>query len=343
MTSDPTSRAMASELVETINDSWKTQVIRAAVELGLAEALDNGPAGTHQLAKMTKTHEPFLRRLLRAMVSLDLCREDPGGVFELTSRGRLLRADDPNSVRSWCLWWGGDFWPLWGSLADCIRTGESARQRLGVGEGFSRLDSDPARAAVFHQAMLELTRLAVPELLDNYDYSRHQRIADVGGGQGELLAAILERNPACTGILFDLPHALANAQAFLHDKGVEARCELVAGDFFNTALPPADLLLLKSVLHDWTDERAIELLKSCRKAAGDSGRLLVIEPVLPERMEANPDHRRLARADLNMLLAHGACERTLSDLGRLLKAGGFSLEQVHSTRGHFSLIEASPA
>ncbi|MBL8792552.1 MAG: methyltransferase domain-containing protein [Planctomycetia bacterium] len=329
-----------SRLLEIINSSWQTQVVHVAAELRLAELLANGPKTATQLAEAAGAHAPALHRLLRAMSTLDLCREQENGAFELTPLGTLLTGDHPQSLRCWALWWGQHLWPVWGNLLYSVRTGRSARALLTGTTGFAHLERDPEAAAIFNRALVELTRLACKHIVRAYDFSSLGRVVDVGGGYGELLAAILHANSTARGILFDLPHALEGARAHFQQAGLTERCEFLSGNFFEEVPAGATAYLLKSVLHDWDDERCRQILGCCRRALRPEARLLVIEQVLPQRLDSSPSHQALARSDLNMLVAHAAGERTQAEFDQLLHSAGFAIARIAPAGATWSVIEA---
>ena len=178
-----------------ITSNWMSQAIYVAAELRIADLLAGRPKTSEELAAATGTHAPSLHRLLRALTTIEMCSEREDGSFELTAAGSMLRSDSASSLRSWALYAGGYQWPIWGHLLDSVKTGESARKLVTGNKAFEHVERDPAVAALFNQAMLEFTRLISQEVVRAYDFSRLRRIVDVGGGYGELLAAILQANP----------------------------------------------------------------------------------------------------------------------------------------------------
>lgn len=334
--------AAREQVLGLINAAWTTQVVHACCTLGLPELLADGPADAESLARCSGSHAPSLQRLLRALASLGLCAEGEDGRFVLTDAGALLRADAPESLQAWALLTGGPQWARWGELAHSVRSGRSHRQRHGGQDDFGALGIDPAAAALFHRAMTELTRRVAAQVLSVVDLAAARCIVDVGGGSGELLAQVLQAWPAARGVLFDLPHALAGAEAVLGRAGVRERCEQVSGSFFD-GVPAGDTLLLKSVLHNWDDARCGRLLARCRAALDRGARLLVIERVLPGHMAAVPQHRAVTRSDLNMLVALSGRERCLAEFDALLAASGFALQRVLPTAGEFQVLEACAA
>ena len=327
-------------LLGLINANWTTQAIHAACVLKLPDLLGSGTHTLAALAQATGCHAPSLNRLLRALVTLDLCIERDSAEFELSPLGELLRDDASQSLRAWALLVGGVHWTRWGELEQSVRTGTSHRLRHGGQDGFEHLQADPAAAALFHRAMIEMTRRVAADVVRTVDFSRSRLIVDVGGGSGELVATVLAAHPAARGVLFDLPHAIDAADTVFSRLGVANRCERVAGSFFDTVPAGGDTYLLKSVLHNWDDERCVELLRQCRRAMAPQARLIVVERIVPERLGTSSNDRAVARSDLNMLVALSGRERTAAQFGTLLDAAGLMLKAITPTPGEFQVLEA---
>jgi orsellinic acid C2-O-methyltransferase len=332
----------ASEFLELVNHGSMVHAAHAAAELRIPDLLASGPKHVDELARATGSHAPSLHRLLRALASLELCTEREDGSFALTPTGSLLRTDAPNSLRSWILWWRKYQWPLWGNLLYSVRTGESARKLVTGIEGFGHVEHDVETAAVFNRAMAELTRLVATEVVHAYDFAGMRRIVDVGGGYGAMLAAVLEAHRGAYGVLFDLPHAIDGARSCLANAGLTERCEVIAGSFFDSVPGGGDAYLLKAVIHDWNDERATVVLRNCRRAIPPDGKLLLVERIMPVRVEASSLHRAIARADLNMLVGLGGRERTEEEFRALLHSSSFSVRRVVATALEYSVIEGVP-
>jgi hypothetical protein len=337
--SDP---ELARRLLEIAGSSWMTQAVFAAAELRIADHLAGGPKAAAELAALTETQELALNQLLRGLCALDVCEERSDGTFSITPMGAVLAEDAPYSVRAWVRHWGGSLWGPWGRLPDVVRTGESGRALASGTHDFEHLSSDPEVAANFNRAMVELTRVSATSIVETHDFSRYARVVDVGGGYGELVATILIAHPTVRGVLFDMPHAIDHAADHLRAKGVLDRCELVAGSFFESLPTGADAYVLKSVLHDWNDERCTAILATCRAAMTPPATLLVVERVMPDRMVASEEHAALARTDLNMLVALAARERTESGWRAILAGSGFEVIGVSPAGFGYSVIEATP-
>jgi SAM-dependent methyltransferase len=332
--------SLATRLQGIIVANWMSQATYAAAQLRLPDLLAEGPKTSAELAEASRSHAPSLLRLLHALATLEICQEREDGAFELTPMGALLRSDVPNSLRTWAILVGGPQWPLWGHLLHSVRTGESAREHLSGTQDFQHLARDAELAALFNQAMVELTRLVAQDVAQVYRFAGMTRIVDVGGGSGELLAAILQANPAARGVLFDMDHAREAGQRHLEALGLAERCEIVTGSFFEAVPGPAEAILLKSIIHDWGDDQSRAILDNCRRALVEGGKLLIIERLMPERLEPSPAHQAIARSDLNMLVGPGGRERTRAEFQALLASAGLSVSRVIPTASGFAIIEA---
>ena len=330
-------------LGDMITASWMSQAIYTAVSQGIPDLLEQGPARAERLAPLCSAQPDPLRRLMRALCSLGLCEESSEGTFALTATGTLLRSDKAGSVRDWVLAWGAD-WRYWGALADTIRTGRNAVKLTTGREHFDLLAEKPEAAAIFNRAMAQSTRAVADALAKAYDFSRFRTVADIGGGFGELLAAILRANVGLRGILLDLPHSIEGARKHLNAAGVADRCELISGSFFESVPGGADAYILKAIIHDWDDEHSIKILKNCRLAMNDTAKLLVAGRIIPQRLEATSEHRGFAMMDLTMMVLLGSRERSEEEFRRLLSAGGFKLVSCAiKLPGDRRLIEADCA
>jgi SAM-dependent methyltransferase len=329
----------ASRLLDIIGGSWMSQAVYVAAELRIADLLAGGPKRVDELAKAAGCHPPSLARLMRGLASLGICVEWEDGRFDLTPMGSLLRSDAPDSLRSWAIVWGKLQWPVWGNLLHSVRTGESARTLVLGTKGYEHLARDAEAATVFNRAMTEVTRLVANEVARVYDFSGARRIVDVGGGYGQLVTAILKAHPKARGVVVDMPHASEAAKLYARDAGVAERCEFVAGDFFESVPPGGDAYLLKSVLHNWNDEKSALILRNCGRAMPRGAKLLLVERIFPARLDVSPAHQAVARSDLNMLVGPGGHERTEVEFRNLLGAAGFTPVEVFATSTEFSIIE----
>jgi hypothetical protein len=317
-----------------------SQAIHVAATLGIADLLEDGPRSADELAEATGTHAPALYRLLRALASVGVFTEQNDGRFALTPLAEHLRTDAPGSVRAWAVQIGQPYhWTSWAYLLHSIRTGEAAFPKLHGTNVWEYRASRPEESAIFDAAMTGISAGAAEAVVGSYDFSEVGVLVDVGGGEGALFAAILKANPSLHGILFDQPHVVAGSGALLERMGVADRCEVVSGSFFDAVPDGADAYLLKSVIHDWDDAEAIQILGKCRAAVADTGRILVVEPVIRPGNEPDP----AKYMDLNMLVMLGGRERTADEFRSLLAKAGFRLADIVRAGGStYHIIEGTP-
>jgi hypothetical protein len=328
-------------LLRMTNAYQVSQAIHVAATLGIADLLEDGSKSADELAEATGTYAPTLYRLLRALASIGVFTEQSDGRFGLTPPAEYLRTDAPGSLRAWARLIGQpSFWASWGHLLHSVRTGEPAFPQLHGTNVWEHLAAHPEEGEIFDAAMTGHSAPVAEAVAQSYDFSGIGVLVDVGGGEGGLLAAILAANPALRGVLFDLPHVVVTAGALLKRAGVADRCEVVGGSFFETVPEGADAYLLKSIIHDWDDAAAIEILRTCRAAMANTGRLLVVERVIQPGNE--PDRAKFS--DLNMLVMLGGRERTADDFERLYTEAGFRVTSIVPTGSPpYNIIEGVPA
>ena len=325
---DQGSDQSVAALLRLVNGYRTTQAIHVAAKLGIADLLAAGPRTSDDLADATACHAPSLYRLLRALAAIDILHEEGGHVFSLAPLGEWLRSDIPESVAGWAAFIGEPYhWQAWGDMLHSVQTGETGFDHVHGTDPWTFRAQRPELSAGFDRAMSSLSRQLVASVLAAYDFGRFATVVDIGGGNGALLAAILSRYPAMRGVLFDQPHVVAGAAPLLQQAGVADRCEVVGGSFFEAVPSGGDAYILKSIIHDWDDERSVEILKVCRRAMTDDAALLLVERDLGPA-NARPDAKF---SDLNMLAATGGRERSAEEYAALYAASGFRFVDV--TRG----------
>jgi hypothetical protein len=238
-----------------------------------------------------------------------------------------------------------NFWRTWGELGHCVQTGGTAAALLfGPGDTFARYSADPGLARAFNAGMTVLSATVAGAVAAAYDFSGHSRVVDVGGGRGQLIAAILKANPKLRGVLFDLPGVVASAGDVLAEAELADRCEVVGGDMFEAVPGDGDLYVLSRVVHDWDDARATAILASCRRAmAGRPASLLLVERVLPDRIAQGLEAQAKSLSDLNMMVRTGGRERTEREFGALLGVVRLRLVRVIRTDTQVSIVVAKAA
>jgi hypothetical protein len=315
-------------------------LVSTAAEFGLADHLASGPKTSAELATLAGAHAPTLHRLLRGLARVELVRQEADGRFALTPLGEVLRRDVPNSLWGMARVWGSDLYALtWMRLPHSVRTGQSAQEFLYGMRQFDYLATQPEVASIFNEGQFAGTLAVADAVLEAYDLTPFGTIMDVGGGSGALATTLLKARPELRGIVFDLPFCEDGARAHFDAAGVADRCEFVGGDFFQAVPAGADAYLLKFILHDWEDAKCAQILSSCRAAIGPTGKLLLIESVLPPPGEPLTD---AVFSDLTMVVHTGGQERSAAEFEQLLQAAGFRLTRVVPTRAAQSIVEAVP-
>jgi O-methyltransferase domain/Dimerisation domain len=312
-----------------------TALLFVAAKLKLPDLLANGSRSSEDLADTLKAHAPTLRRLLRGLVALGIFSEEAGGRFQLTGLGTQLQSD--NARYSAAILNGEEYAPAWNNLFHSVMTGETAFDDAFGESPWTHRQKNARLNDCFNALLAHSTSAAVRSILEVCDFSRYRIVADVGGGQGTLLAAILKVHPALHGILFDQPHVVAAAGNVLQTAGVGGRCRIVEGNFFEKIPIEADAIILKSILHDWDDEKCLAILKNCHASLQAGQALLVVEKIMPDQVADNPG---IILGDLHMLAVTGGMERTADEYHRLFAAAGFKPEKIISTRGEHNILEA---
>ncbi len=310
-------------------------------DFGIADALGEAPATAAEVAARAGVNAEALGRIMRYAATFGVFEETGTGRFRHTVRSRLMRSDHPQSLRNY-LRLLGPCWPVFGALDHSLRTGRPAVEALAPGGGWEWLAANPHFAKIFDLAMASKGRADLAALLNGYDFSRFRSFADIGGGQGHLLRAVLDQVPDATGTLFDQPAVVESVRNRLGN-----RVSAVGGDFFKDPLPRADAYLLMHVIHDWDDERAAAILRNIRGVAPPDARLLLIEVLLPQTSRSVRESSGSGSSwpdflDFTMLAWTGGREHTRGEYERLLGAGGWHLERVVPTQSFMSVLEAAP-
>ena len=326
------------QLIRLFRGFWVSQAIYVAAELGLADLLADGPRTADDLAAAAGAHAPSLYRILRLLASEGVFAEAEDGRFELTPMATALRRDAGPPRLSVLFLGQGASWRAAGSLLHTARTGETAFARVHGAEFFEYYRQHPDERALFDQLMAANTTPAARAVAAAYDFSQIGTVVDVGGGRGALAVELLRAHPHLRGVVFDQPAVAAGAREAIAAAGLTGRCQAVGGDFFAAVPEGGDAYLLKFILHDWDDERAVAILRACRRAVPEDGRLLVVELLLP-RGNA-PSFAKTQ--DVNMLINLGGRERTEAEYGALYAAAGFDLTRVIPVQGELHVIEGVP-
>jgi hypothetical protein len=299
--------------------------------------LREGPQSADAIAESVGADPDAVYRLMRMLASRGVFTSQPNRRFALTPMGEALRTDAPDSMRGYVLFVGDPLhWEHWGQLSRSVLSGKCAIEELRGKPTFEWFEDVPELAAVFNDGMTSISKMETPTVVAAYDFSRFGSIVDVGGGHGLLLAEILRQSPNSKGILFDAESVVDGAPAVLEPAGVSDRCTVVGGSFFESVPAGGDAYVLKHIIHDWDDEKSVQILRNIRAAMNPGAKVLVVEAVVPD-----DDREHVSKLlDLEMLVAATGRERTEVEYAELLQRAGFRHTRTVATVGPASVVEA---
>jgi O-methyltransferase domain/Dimerisation domain len=319
----------STRVIDLIFGRWRSQILYTGVKWGVFDALASGPKSAIRVASELGVDAGMLYRLMRALGSLELLKEDNNQTFSLTPMGELLRRDHSHTLRGMTLWEEGPLtYSAWKHLPDLIKEGKQEGFVREFGRPlFEYLSQNPSHGEVFNEAMSSYSSSQTTwalEALEGYNFSGVSHLCDVGGGHGQMLCSFLAKHRHLKGTVLELSSVIENTDLLWADKmGVGDRCTYVAGDMF-TEVPPADAYMMKMILHDWNDEECMQILSNIYRAAPQNGRVFVIEHVIPD-----PDIPHFSKLfDIHMLVMLTGRERTTAEYAGLLERAGWQYLQT---------------
>jgi len=309
-----------------------SRALHIVANLAVADTLDDTPRTAAELATLAGANPEALSRVLR-LLSAHGIFDSHDGKFTHSSASRMLRTDHPQSMRDYVRMFGlSPFWESFDEMEHSVRTGLPAGEKVIAGGLWGYLREHPEASAIFNATMGTKAQVQIAAVLGAYDFSEFKLVGDIGGGRGHLLGAVLERVETAKGVLFDLPHVIADSAG-----ATSPRLIRQAGDFFKDKLPACDLYLVMEVIHDWSDAEAVSILKAIRRAAPSHAKLLLIEEMVPDA----PGPAWSKVLDIHMLVLIGGKQRTRAEYEALLDAAGFSLQREFDTGAGISILEAA--
>jgi ubiquinone/menaquinone biosynthesis C-methylase UbiE len=324
---------------ELMGSYVRAQLVYVAAKLGLADLTYERPRTVEDLAALVDVCPNALRRVMTSLVLLGVFERKENDSYQLAAGHEVLLSDHPHSIRSYVIVSGEVYYRAFAELLFSVMTGEPGCEVAFGQSFFAYLNAHPETFEHFNTHMSKRMRRDAEAAIAVYDFAPYTHVVDIGGGNGLFLSLLLQRYAHMQATLFDLPTACEQARRYLQQAGVAERCEVVSGDFFVDGLPRGrDLYLLSLILHDWDDEHAGRILKSCRRAMSDTSKLVLLEFVLQEQ---EPTERE-AREDLFMLVVTGGRERTAQQFRALFAQADLQLSRIVPTQGRRSVIEALP-
>jgi hypothetical protein len=333
--------AAASRLMEMTIGHWQGELLLQAAEMSLADKFTgNEPRTAKDLAAEYGMRHRELYRYLRALTGIGLLEFAGKDSFRLTDLGAALRTGAPGAARSAVIALVGDMVkPAWKVFDHGLFTGDTGFEKAHEKSLFEYLRDNPGMATFFSETMVGFHGREPPAVAEAYDFSGIGSLVDVGGASGNMLGHVLSRHPNVRGVLYDLPHVVADAPALLESHGVADRVQILGGSFFESVPAGHDAYLVSHIIHDWDDGENATILKNIREAMKPDGKLLIVEMVLPEGDE--PHMGKML--DMMMMLVPGGEERTLSEYAELLEPNGFRVTRVVPTASAVSVVEAVKA
>jgi O-methyltransferase domain len=329
-------------MAELLLGSRITMALPVVVARGIPDLLGDDAKSAAELSPHAGIPAPTRERLMRALVHLGVFREESEGRFGNTEMSAYLRRGADPSLRDVSLIMNDDaLLRAWRNLDRVLQTGEPIFAEVNGQTPFQYFASDPVRSENFAGLMRGMYGPEGPRVAAMFPFGRFGSLIDIGGGAGHILADILRAHPGVRGAVFDLPRTAEVARQFLLEQGLADRASVLEGDFFDAVPSGYDAYFVKSVLHDWNDDRSTAILENCRAAMPAHGRILVTEIVMEPGKPIGHPHRLI---DLEMMVSYGGKERTAREFGDLLVRAGFHLEQIHTIDGSFfSVVEGSKA
>jgi hypothetical protein len=310
--------------------------MRAALECNVADHLADGPKSVKDLARAANVNEDSLYRVLRALSTAGVFNELADHTFANTPASEVMRTDHPAKARDALVWMSSPFhFRTYSEFRHSVKTGDTCVEKAVGMPVFEYFPTHGETNREFNNAMTSISAMVVPEVLATYDFSGLGTLCDVAGGHGYLLTNILKKHSDLQGILFDLEHVVEGAKLRIAQMGLESRCTTASGDFFQS-VPAADSYIMKHIIHDWEEEKAILILRNCLKAMRGNGKVLLVESVLP-----GPNIPAMGKwIDLEMLAMPGGKERTEDEYRALLAKAGLKLNRAVLNKSPMALLEA---
>jgi hypothetical protein len=340
-TAAPQQMPPEAQIMQFASGAFVAQAVHTAAELRVADHLAGGPKTAAELAAVTETDERSLYRLLRALSSLGVFKETGDKTFANTPVSETLLSDSPTSQRDMVLMIGDpEHGRVISDMLYSVRTGKPAWEHVhGVPVFEYMFGPNKAFGDLFNKAMTSFSHASIAGVLLNYDFSGIGTLADIAGGHGHLLGAIMQQYPSMKGVLFEIAPVLEGAPAMLASYGVADRVDLVEGDFTAEIPVVADAYIMKHIIHDWYDDKCEKILGCIRSSMPDDARVLIVDAVIPPGNDPHPGKI----LDLEMLISPGGVERTEAEFDTLLTNSGFKMTRVIPTPSPVSIVEAVKA
>jgi hypothetical protein len=315
-----------NELINLIYSYRKAQLLYIAAKLRIADILLDGPLDYREISRKTVTHAGTLYRVLRALASFGIFKENKDKSFEITPYSRFLTKGHSSKINKIIIMRMEEYnWKPWGELLYSVKTGKSSFKKIFGMNLFEYLSKNPDASKIFNESMNIYSEMDADRLIRSYDFTGFNKIVDIGGGYGELLTKILNKYKKASGVLYDLPAVIKEIEESNKYTGNNTRIEIISGDFFKKVPAGCDLYILRKILHDWNDKHAIKILKNCYKTAERGSRILLVEEIMSNEVQ----NEKMWINDIHMMVqtVEGK-ERTEKEYRDLLDKVGYKVNTV---------------
>ncbi len=330
----------STEMLHLIRGLWISQSIYVAAKLRLPDLLKDGPKSSDELARVTRTDSRSLFRLLRALTSIGLFVQNDDTSFAVTDLGATLQEDSKDSLLPWALMaLNGEEPRAWSDLEHSVQTGGIAFNHVFGMNIWKYRAEHPEHAAIFDKSQSSTTNVLNRAIVEHYSFANIRNVVDIGGGYGSLIIILLKGNEHLQGLVFDLPHVAEKARMNIVRAGFSSRCDIVSGDVFDSVPTGGEVYILSRVLHDWDNERSLRILRNCNKAMQMGKKLLLIERIIPSKIEKSESSESVFFMDLHMMVATGGQERTDEEFRSLFDESGFRLDRIIPIGNSMNVIE----
>jgi hypothetical protein len=337
MSSSTSSQPTPDSIMQLGLGFWGSKTLLSACELGLFSELAAGPLGLEELSQRFRLHPRSARDFLDALVALQMLARDGDRYANTPATDLFLDRAKPTYIGGMLEMASARLYPFWGSLTEALRTGELQNEAKGGGASFfAALYADPARLEGFLKAMTGLSLGAATAIAQKFPWDQYRTFVDVGTAQGGLPVQVALAHPHLNGIGFDLPVVRPIFEEYVGSHGLAERVRFQSGDFFQDALPAADVIVMGHILHDWDLDEKRRLIAKVFEALPEGGAFIAFDAIIDDERRENAFGLLMS---LNMLIeTPGGFDYTGADCAGWMREAGFRETRVEHLVGPDSMV-----
>jgi hypothetical protein len=325
------------KMFEILGGLWLTGCVKTAAELNIADLLAAGPKTVSLLAEETQSHETQLYRIMRALSSAGIFEESENRTFALNDLGAALQTDVPGTAKNFILTIMSEHFPAYGDLTYAVQTGKIPFDHIHGKDLRGFYKEYPEIGENFGKGMTGMSGMELKGIIENYDFTPYKKMVDIGGGNGVMIHTILDNTPNSAGIIFDEANVIEKTVQMIPDR-LKERCSVAVGSFFDNIPEGADLYMMKWIIHDWSDDECVQILKNCYNAMPKGAKLLIIDAVIPDNSYNQPHMAKLL--DIVMMACLTGRERSLQEFKMIIEKAGLQFNRlIHIGTEAKSIVE----